>query len=797
MMVRPALDAPEGSSGLDAVLAMLRAALGAGAAVAVARRGAVCLPIAAAGSAVPGAFATDRVSWTAQRTDGLVLLAPSALPVCLLPLLETGAAQAALLVPPADSDGVTTGGILLLWPQPRPLAGHEPVAAALAPRLPQMIRDHESARLWQQMRVRFEDLLASIPIGLVFTDARSEDCLVNAAAADLLGCPPGIIAPADLAQRMQALRRRCANADSLEKGIIVALAHPHARATEIWDLDDRLLSVESRPLLGNGQFGRVWIFEDVTTAHRARTQLERLAADLRLARDQAQAANAAKSAFLATMSHEIRTPLNAVLGFADLLRDTPLSDEQRTFVDLQYEAGRSLLAIINDILDFSKIEAGRLAIDPHPFDLRRVLEGCLGMVRTTAQDKGLSLDLDVAADVPAMVVGDGLRLRQVLLNLLSNAVKFTAVGSIRVQVQGDPGPDGVWNLLLRVEDTGIGIPMEKAGQLFEPFTQADASTTRHFGGTGLGLAICRRLIQAMGGDIGLTPRPGGGSCFWFTLPLPAGSDLDPADAGALSRPALPRRGRILVVDDLRANQILVSAMLRKAGQQVILADNGLQAVEVASRGGFDLVLMDVQMPVMDGLEASRRIRALDGPVGQVPIVALTAAILPEELARCRDAGMNGHVAKPVNQDDLLHKTMLWLDAAPQPETAEAGEQAMAALPDIDMTVLDLIADTVGQTTLEQIVAAAHPALRADLAQLAEAPEPEGVARAAHRLVSTAGNLGFRGLADLARRLDQAAKAGDRVGMAALIPQIQAEGVRAERWLATRFPVRPDGPALMG
>ena len=578
----------------------------------------------------------------------------------------------------------------------------------------------------------------------------------------------------EIGEHWKAIHRRClAGATEINE------ADPFDRA----DGSRQWLSWRVQPWRhATGETGGIVMFtEDITT----RKQLEE---NLASARDQALEASRMKSQFLANMSHEIRTPMNGVLGMTELLLDTPLTEEQMQMGRVIRTSGENLLAIINDLLDFSKIEAGKLRIEAAQFNLAEQVGQTLALLAPRAQARGLALTADLPPGLPAALSGDAGRIQQVLVNLVGNAIKFTEKGGVHLVIQPQ-------NALVRdcfafkveVRDTGIGLTPEQQARLFEPFTQADGSTTRKYGGTGLGLAISRQLLQLMGGRIGLTSEPGRGSTFWFELELPVVALSAPA-AAAVVLPLVavpPPTARILVAEDNPSNQLLMRMMLEKMGLAFDLVDNGEAVLEKLTDGDYAAVIMDCQMPRLDGYEATRRIRSGTAGVRQprVPIIALTAHAMAGDRKKCLAAGMDEYVSKPINQvalQDVLRRCGVNIHGTPvRPAPDQAVAPAVGSvLAPAQLAQLRSLPGRHGPSLLADVVDLARTELPAGLGKLQALLEQRAAAEVvhiAHRLAGSAANLGAEALRQTLQDIEAAARQPDWEAAARLRPDLDRQG----------------------
>ncbi len=429
------------------------------------------------------------------------------------------------------------------------------------------------------------------------------------------------------------------------------------------DVDDRWYHLREAAITWfDGRRAKYSIAVDITSMKVVQNQLAEAHAELALkARDlnnavlKAEEAAKIKAEFLAVMSHEIRTPVNGILGMIQLALGLAADPQQRAYLETALDTSEVLLTVLNDTLDLSKLEAGRYVLEKSAFDLVRTVQGAVRLLESRAGEKGLGLEITIGPNVPRWLSGDATRLRQILLNLVGNAVKFTDQGRIAVVVTLEPGTS--LRLRFEVSDTGIGIAADLQKYLFQPYTQADATISRRFGGTGLGLAICRKLVEMLDGAIGMDSISGKGSRFWFTLPFEASSPDQAAAPTTASAPSRPLT--LLVADDVEISRAVVAAMLKRHGHTVVAVANGRDALEECGRRDFDLAFMDVHMPVMDGLAATRAVRASAGRNADLPVIALTGGGAGTEWTACRDAGMNAFLGKPYREKDLLSVLNAW------------------------------------------------------------------------------------------------------------------------------------------
>ena len=534
----------------------------------------------------------------------------------------------------------------------------------------------ERLRIGVELQARtsyLNSLIANSPIGIIVLDQRGNVELTNTAFQKLfLHDPSGGHIDSAFTQAREAT---AASAQVLAGRPFRGTVQRQRRDGKILDLD-----LQAVPLMVNGvQRGALGIYTDITEqikaseAQREYAQsLRRMVTELSIAKEAAETANRTKSEFLANMSHEIRTPMNGIIGMTELALGTKTTPEQREYLGMVKSSADSLLSVINDILDFSKIEAGKLDIESVDFSLRNTLGEVTSTLRVRAQQKGLKFASHIPLELPDALIGDPSRLRQIVINLVGNALKFTAKGEVTVRVAMEPETADQAAFHFTVTDTGIGIPLEKQKLIFDAFTQSDSSTTREYGGTGLGLSISSRLVALMGGTIWVESQPGEGSTFHFKLrfglqKFPAGA-LPPADRPGQAQAPTPdqRHFKILLAEDNPVNQKVAVRFLQKRGHTVVVAESGKKALDAWGKQTFDIILMDIQMPEMDGFEATARIREHEKSTSKhIPIIALTAHAMVGDRERCLAAGLDDYVSKPIDADDLFAAIQRLLPAAAQ------------------------------------------------------------------------------------------------------------------------------------
>jgi PAS domain S-box-containing protein len=659
----------------------------------------------------------------------------------------------------------------------------------------------QSAEVVARSEKTFRGLLESAPDAMVIVDGNGEIVLVNGVAEnvfgyereELIGERVELLVPDRYGERHVGYRERYGRNPEVRRSVGRRLElFGRRKDGSEFPAEISLSPVETE----NGTL--------VSSAIRDITARKQVEAELALASERALEASRQKSQFVANMSHEIRTPLNGVIGMADLLRDTTLDPVQRQYADALAVSSEALRAVISDILDFSKIEAGRLELDPIDFVLRNAVEEACLVLADEAHGKGLELSHWVDADVPVTVNGDRARLRQILLNLLANAVKFTARGEVVLRVCSH----GEFQLHFAVSDTGLGIDREQAERLFEAFVQADSSTTRKYGGTGLGLTISRELVERMHGEIGAEPREGGGSLFWFTAELPeVESAAEPAriravvdavaerspslDSGPRARSSGPTGPVILIAEDNEINRAVAKALLAKRGLRTAIACNGLEAVWMSGAYDYAAILMDCQMPELDGYEATSRIRAAASG-RELPIIAMTAHSMRGDRERCLAAGMDDYLAKPVRSEELDAVILRWLpdyDPAVPPEGADHGSSsdrpdrepdadahngssssdsdaapAPEGLEDVlDRATISQLEETLTAEMRERLVETFEESLAKCVADIVDAVargDQTGLRRVTHLLKGSSATLGATRLLHACEQLEQTGRAGD-------------------------------------
>jgi PAS domain S-box-containing protein len=562
-------------------------------------------------------------------------------------------------------------------------------------------------------------------------------------ADEMIGQSIANIVPFDLQEDERKIIAKLASGERIDHYETVRLAKDGRRVC---------LSLTVSPLrdVSGAVIGASKVARDISARIQYEETLRQANEVAEQARSEAESANRAKTEFLAVMSHEIRTPLNGIGGFIALLTATNgLSPQQRRYAELVRNANAALLTIVDDILDFSKVEAGQLDLELRPFAPSALINDTIAIVEPIAAVKDIPIRVTIQPEVPEWLMGDHSRLRQILLNLLNNAVKFTESGCITVDVSMQVAADGRDQVHFSITDTGIGVPAEQQHRLFKHFSQADNSVSRRHGGTGLGLAICKRLVELMGGEIGIVSEPDRGSTVWFTALLLAATSPAPTSK---TEPVLEdaANARILIVDDIDTNLEIVEAFLEGNGYHIDCVQSAFEAIHLAAEKPYDLILMDIQMPVMDGIMATRRLRAMDAPINQVPIIAMTGNVLQQQVRSFLEAGMNDHVGKPIERAKLCNVVRRWL-----PRTEQTTPQVRVGSPDFDSVKVDELVRVLGNVKTASIAERLALSLAAAFKSTLLDAQKE-----CHALLATAGVFGLEGFVDVCRRVAEYRPAGD-------------------------------------
>lgn len=664
--------------------------------------------------------------------------------------------------------GIMVGLFRLLQTQFHDLAANacELQAAADALQASQAALSEKSEVLENALRYMDQGIMMVSPDGRV--------AVSNPRVVELLDLPEELLASCPLASdivRYQLERGEFVRdplfASRISGGKLLPTPHHYIRERP----DGRFLEVKGTSTPSGGQ---IRTYTDVTEQRLAAKRISIARDQAEAAREAAERANQAKTEFLANMSHEIRTPMTGILGMNELLLQSALKPQQREWAASVRESAESLLVVIDDILDFAKLEAGKIEIIRRDFHLGDTIRSAIGLLELRASEKGLDLVSRIDPQADHWVFGDPVRLRQIVVNLVGNAVKFTEHGKVEVHVALDPQEPGLTRI--EVRDTGIGMSQGTLSRLFRKFSQADSSISRRFGGSGLGLAISHELTEMMGGRITVTSAESHGSLFSIVLPLPPGAPQPASTQETASAPAIQPM-RLLVADDNPINQRLLNALLCGAGHEVTCVANGRDALEAVAKADFDAILMDIQMPVVDGIQATAAIRAMPPPKRDVPIIALTADALRGAADRYRQAGMDFYLSKPLSAQDLFRTLNQMADRVTQPSEGPPT--------DLDVETIDALRGFMKPDQLATLVSETLDDVKLRLHHIAEslqAGDQQRAAWEAHNLVSVAGNCGASVLSGLARKIEQACRQSQSEEAARIFADIEVVHARTEQEL---------------